>query len=213
MKTNKIIAALLLAAATLPVSAQSSNTDNYSRLDLHLILSNPEFEGHGVYLTDSHVQYGIGLHNVYGINLTGHKLPLFLEIGPEVNYTYKYEEVDNWDFEYLYTEEIETRRLSVGTPIDVAYKFRLSDAIAISPYAGINVKYNVLAATYYDDIKFDDFEDGANRFQLGWNIGFGFYFGKFYLGHRYSEDITPFIEKHHSKTIFQTHYLNLGIQF
>lgn len=216
MKTNKILAALILAAATLPASAQffNTDTDDYTRLDFQLILSHPEYEDYGVYFSNTHTQYGLGLNYIYGYNLTGHKLPLFVEFGPELNYTYKYEEIDYWDIhDCLETEKIRTRRLTLGTPVDFVYKFRLTDGITVAPYAGIDIKANLLAATYTNGIKADAFSEGANLFQLGWNLGFGFYFNKFYLGHRYSEEITPFIEKHRSKTIFRNNYLNLGIRF
>lgn len=190
-------------------------TDNYTRLDLQFILSQQGYRKHEVHYTNKHDQYGLGIDYLVGINITGHKLPLFVEIGPDINYTFRYEEVDYWDHsEKYYEEEIKNRKLSIGTPVNISYKIRLCDAISIAPYLGLNVKYNILAASYYDDRKIDAFDDeNANRFQLGWNIGFGFYFKNFYVGNKFYKDITPFIENRGAKVSFRNYYLNLGVKF
>mgnify|MGYP004447309669 FL=1 len=109
------------------------------------------------------------------------------------------ETLDEDDFN---KESISSKMLSLSVPINVSYRLRITDGIDIQPYTGINLKVNVLGdITYtyeghyhYDYYKesetkswFDE-EYGAKRFQMGWQIGLGVNFKKFYLGLEYGLD-------------------------
>lgn len=226
MKKNKFFLTAILSAITLSASAQFVNsnssssstalrpssvnsiTENYSRLNILPIFSQANVSGNGVNMTLDDLMYGIGIGYLFGINITGHNIPLFLEIGPEINYTCRYDEGDKS------VEDTFTQMITIGTPINVAYKIGLSDAISLAPFAGLNAKINVLSAVYQDGETYDTFDNvDANRFQLGWNVGIGCYFNRFYLGYRYYSDITPFWKENGVKATIDNNYINFGIKF
>ena len=215
---HKTLAVALLMAAALTASAQKfslTDTDDYSRLDLLPNLADPIYYDHGLHAT-SHMAPGIGIGYLFGINVTGHSLPLFLEVGPEVNYNVRFEEVDTWDDASgkPTEEDFTTRMLNVGVPLNVVYKVRFTDAISLAPFAGLNAKFNLLASTYRDGKEIaDSFDDGANRFQMGWNAGVGIYFNRFYVGQRFSSDITPFLKERYYKLKYKNYYLSFGVKF
>lgn len=199
----------------------NTDTDNYKRLNFSIVMSQPTLSGRisGTDFRSSEIDdmmFGVGIGYLYGINITGHNLPLFLELGPEFNYTFNVIE------DTYYDEKTWLHFLSVGTPIDVAYRLRLSDNISLAPFGGLDVRVNAMALAVGDDytasyFNSDDFEPTANRFQLGWNVGIGFYFGKFYLGYRFNSDIIPFMSDSEGRDniewTFKTNYVNLGIKF
>lgn len=199
----------------------NTDTDNYRRLTFSLNMAQPTLSGRisGSDFRSSDIEdmmFGAGIGYLFGINITGHNLPLFLELGPEVNYTFNAIE------DKYYDEKTWLHFLNVGTPVDVAYRLRLSESISLAPFGGLDVRVNAMAlatgddytASYFDS---DDFEPTANRFQLGWNVGMGFYFGKFYLGYRFNSDIIPFMSDSEGRDniewTFKTNYVNLGIKF
>lgn len=185
----------LMAIATvmsLGASAQliSSNTvthkasDNYNRFSVsYTSLSN----------IDEDAMSGISAAWTKGIAISK-TTPLFIETGLGVNYAWKSE------------DEYKINWLTATIPVNLVYKYEISDGIKLAPFAGIYLRGNLLGemnidddySQYMDDVNFfDDYDDGgyeASRFSFGWNIGVGVEINKFYLGLSYGSDLNEFVE-------------------
>lgn len=190
-----------------PFASLNSDVDNYGLLTFSPVFSIP-------YIDDDSGDtfYGIGIGYLFGINITGHKIPLFLEVGPEVNYMTRKDKADS-----KYVDDSWYHLLSVNTPLNVAYKLKVGDNITLAPFAGLTARINILAMSVDDEETYNAFDDGnAKRFQLGFNAGFGAYFNRFYVGYRYNHDLTAFEKNDYSSKydlVFDHHYITLGIKF
>ena len=96
------------------------------------------------------------------------------------------------------------QNMNFKVPVNYVYRFNVADGITIAPYAGINFKLNVATKLRdeYDGQKsdwvsvFDKDKMGSddltwNRFQMGWQVGVGFSYDKYYLGIQYGTDFIP----------------------
>lgn len=182
----------IAAVMSLGASAQliSSNTvthkasDNYNRFSVsYTSLSN----------IDEDAMSGISAAWTKGIAISK-TTPLFIETGLGVNYAWKSE------------DEYKINWLTATIPVNLVYKYEISDGIKLAPFAGIYLRGNLLGemnidddySQYMDDVNFfDDYDDGgyeASRFSFGWNIGVGVEINKFYLGLSYGSDLNEFVE-------------------
>lgn len=189
---KKLFALAFAATMSFGASAQliSSNTmteresNNYSRIT---------FGYNSVNFNDAidESMSGVSLEWTKGISVSA-SLPLFIETGIGATYAWKSE------------DDIDNRFLSIQVPVNLVYKYQLTDAINIAPFAGLYFRGNILAESEYEDEYdsdkinwFDDFEDdgfGASRFSYGWQIGVGVEFKKFYLGLSYGSDLNKLID-------------------
>lgn len=190
-----------------PFASLNSDVDNYGLLTFSPVFSIPY-----IHNVSGDTFYGIGIGYLWGINITGHKLPLFVELGPDVNYMVRKD-----DAEYEYYDDSWYHLLSVNTPLNVAYKLKVGDNITLAPFVGLTARINILAMSVDDEETYNAFDDGnAKRFQLGFNAGVGAYFNRFYVGYRYNHDITALEKSDYSSTLDVTldhHYITLGIKF
>lgn len=182
----------IAAVMSLGASAQliSSNTvthkasDNYNRFSVsYTSLSN----------IDEDAMSGISAAWTKGIAISK-TTPLFIETGLGLNYAWKSE------------DEYKINWLTATIPVNLVYKYEISDGIKLAPFAGIYLRGNLLGemnidddySQYMDDVNFfDDYDDGgyeASRFSFGWNIGVGVEINKFYLGLSYGSDLNEFVE-------------------
>lgn len=152
-------------AATLPMVAE----ENYQRVTVgyNAIFVDPK-GGDGETLNGFNAQYN------YGISLS-ENMPMFLEVGAGLNFGTK-----KWAGETF-------KVLQFAVPVNFAYKFNLSDAIALTPYTGINFKVNALGK-WGDANIFDEEVLDAKRFQMGWQVGAGVNFNAWYAGLEYGLD-------------------------
>ncbi len=189
---KKLFLMAIAAVMSLGASAQliSSNTvthkasDNYNRFSVsYTSLSN----------IDEDAMSGISAAWTKGIAISK-TTPLFIETGLGVNYAWKSE------------DEYKINWLTATIPVNLVYKYEISDGIKLAPFAGIYLRGNLLGemnidddySQYMDDVNFfDDYDDGgyeASRFSFGWNIGVGVEINKFYLGLSYGSDLNEFVE-------------------
>lgn len=182
----------IAAVMSLGASAQliSSNTvthkasDNYNRFSVsYTSLSN----------IDEDAMSGISAAWTKGIAISK-TTPLFIETGLGLNYAWKSE------------DEYKINWLTATIPVNLVYKYEISDGIKLAPFAGLYLRGNLLGemnidddySQYMDDVNFfDDYNDGgleASRFSFGWNIGVGVEINKFYLGLSYGSDLNEFVE-------------------
>lgn len=189
---KKLFLMAIAAVMSLGASAQliSSNTvthkasDNYNRFSVsYTSLSN----------IDEDAMSGISAAWTKGIAISK-TTPLFIETGLGLNYAWKSE------------DEYKINWLTATIPVNLVYKYEISDGIKLAPFAGLYLRGNLLGemnidddySQYMDDVNFfDDYEDGgleASRFSFGWNIGVGVEINKFYLGLSYGSDLNEFVE-------------------
>lgn len=173
----------IAAVMSLSASAQliSSNTvthkkgNGYNRLSVsYTSLSNIGEDG----------MSGISAAWTKGIAISK-TTPLFIETGLGLNYAWKSE------------DEYKTNWLTATVPVNLVYKYEITDGIKLAPFAGLYLRGNLvgnISSDYFDeDISFfDDYE--ASRFSFGWNIGVGVDINKFYLGISYGSDLNEFVE-------------------
>lgn len=147
--------------------------------------------------------------------------PLFVEGGMGIQYSFRSEdevpfifEDDGDYYEMSGTEKI--KMFSIKAPINILYNYSIpNSSIAICPFAGITLRYNLSAkykyqSDFYDDedeteinlFDEEDMDDDAwKRFQIGWQIGAKVMFNKsFTLGVSYGTDFSEIWEKTKIKT-------------
>jgi len=204
MKTIKFLAIAVAMMASVPAMAQfagggsssSSSTgdnENYQRIQV----------GYDALFEKGGSMHGAAAGYTYGLNLSSDR-PLYLEFGGRLNFG----------------SGNKITIMSISVPVNIAYKFNVTDGIAITPYTGINFRINLLATndghsmfgSDSDDPEgrslsrsnddpddgdwdedWDDYYDmSARRFQMGWQIGAGVNFGKWYAGLEYGLDFIKF---------------------
>ena len=197
-------------------SATSSNIlENYKRLDISFastIIDNFDDNFNGV-------SCGV----IWGTRLSK-SIPLFIEYGANVSWTTRKYENDLLDDDgyYYFDEDLDLTYtfINASVPINIAYKFALPNNpdVFISPFVGINCKYNIIGMIKAEDEKIDFFNDddmeifysdAAKRFQVGMNFGLGLSYKQLYIGYRFQPDYMDFIEDTKTKT----NYVTLGINF
>ena len=115
---------------------------------------------------------GFTLGYFRSIGIGGDNVPLFLEVGGNVQYGLHTEKVGG--------VRVNDHLMSLNIPINFGYSIRLGDNLALNPYMGIKFRLNLLGVETYD-IKGventnlyskDDMGDARyNRFQIGGQIG------------------------------------------
>lgn len=150
--------------------------------------------------------------------------PLFLEVGGALQYSfYSFDGLNPDDDDADDYLKFKWNMVSLKVPVSLTYNWYVSEKVAIAPYLGLTLRFNVYGSQRYkftdDDFKeyvedrygedgvdeleesksiFDkkDVDDTANRFQLGWQIGVNFKFNnKWYLGAAYGSDFIEYSKK------------------
>lgn len=113
--------------------------------------------------------------------------------------------------------------LSLNIPVNLLYRFNITDDFSISPYFGLDFRINVLGKNKYEEdyngdvdsydwnLFDDDDMDGDpwGRFQAGWHLGVGFDYSVLHVGVEYGTDFNEIAEK----TKFATTSITLGLNF
>lgn len=224
LKTLGLVAAMVLAV---PAQAQFTNGSSssvngdaipYNRLSLSYnntgISANKQAGDFDFSLN------GVGLEYTHGFSLS-YEHPVFIELGVKARYSLgSYDEEDYYD----YTNKLQF--LTAIVPLNFTYSFPVSEKVSIAPFAGLNFKAHILGKIkredeYGDDETkdvFDKDEMGGkdnifNRFQMGWQIGVGARYEKYYLGLSYGTDFLK-IYKHKKASINTGDFvLSLGYYF
>lgn len=221
MKKLTLMLTVALMAIATTASAQFANsskkssgvaadTENYNRISVAYSPLNIEKLG----LT------GISAGWTKGINVMQGQ-PLFLEVGVNVMYGFgkddaifggygdweDWEDWEDWGYDDYYGDYGKPKYtyLGVNIPILVTWKFAVSEKISIAPYAGVNLRGNIIMESKeefdgdeYKTDYFDSLEKGgvdAKRFGLGASFGVNFDINKFSVGVGYTTDFTEFAKK------------------
>ncbi len=186
-KLSFVLTVALMAIAT-TASAQfansgqkatkvSTNTENYNRFVAAYNSFSLSTEGASLDLT------GLSVGWTKGINIAD-GTPLYVETGLHVMYAFGSEY--GCDQSYL----------GVNVPVLITYKIAPIETMAILPYAGLNLRGNILGKESDDDYKFDYFDDyDAKRFGVGASLGVNFDFETLSVGLGYTFDFTEMMEE------------------
>ena len=239
----------ILLLAFLGVAAVSASAQGYTRLQLNFAPQTMEIKDvpseyanndfgagwDGMKLSTP----GFGLGFIKGIELSKTK-PLFLELGANANFLFKKADISE-DEDYKLTAKYSFLNLAI--PVNLAYRFKVSDAFSIQPFAGLNMKFNLLGKckneikvdsySFEEDLDFfsDKYEaedgedsegdsffygDKAKRFQLGLNVGCGFNISKLYIGYTFQPDLTNYAEIKDGETYkvkTRSNVITIGLNF
>lgn len=140
--------------------------------------------------------------------------PVFLNVGGAVNAAF-YSESEG-------DEEERMTFVAAKVPVSLTYKWAISDAISILPYAGLYARFNIIGNLTqdngYDDETisvFDKKDMGSSdatwkRFQIGYQIGANVMFNdKWHLGLAWSSDFSEICKK----CKFNTPAITIGLEF
>lgn len=206
----KTINALMLAGAL--CVASSAMAQDYNRVAISY--DNTRYSAGGDMKTimgddKSYSTNGFGLNYIHGFSLSS-SLPMFLEVGGNVNFNFygKSERPEGAENDYKY----QFQNINLQIPVNYTWRFNVVEDFTIAPYAGINFKFNFMQRDrfYYDskdtsddDKKWtnlmSDKEDGGmgskdetwNMFQMGWQVGVNFQYSNWVLGVQYGTDFIP----------------------
>lgn len=154
---------------------------------------------------------GFGLNYIHGFSLSN-SLPMFLEVGGNINFNFYGDSEKEDEYEYKY----QFQNINLQIPVNFTWRFNVVEDFTIAPYAGINFKFNFMQrqrgwSEYPDQDQKDldedkkwtnlmsDKEDGGmgskdytwNMFQMGWQVGVNFQYSNWVLGVQYGTDFIP----------------------
>lgn len=214
IKTAAVVCALLVAAPAFAQvntsSASAKKSYNTIGVSYTGVTFNPKDDDLD-FLDTSFNGFSLGYLHGFGVL---ENRPLFIETG--VKFTMGFAS-DSYDYDD-YDATVKQTLASLSVPVNLAYKFGVTDKFAIKPYVGINLKLHMIGkATYSDDedkistnwFDKDDMDVVFKRFQLGWHIGAAFHYNSVSLGVDYGTDFTQIAKKVSSNTINVT----LGYNF
>lgn len=239
MKKVKLILSVCLAACSLNMFAQFSNSsksstsvssDGWNTIYLQW---NPSHLSPNKGDSQSFNGFSIGYNHAFSLTQS---IPLYLETGLGFQYsTYKEDGefifYDPYDDDTYYLDGSQKFNMfSFKVPLHVLYKFDITNSpISIEPYAGLNMRFNLSAKMKISDLEDDyyeyDYEEDIDlfdkkdmgsssatwkRFQVGWEIGARVkYNNKLSLGVSYGQDFSEIAKKTH----IHTTTLSLGYCF
>lgn len=178
--------------------------------------------------------HGFKIGYTRGISVTK-KFPLFIEVGGNLQYN---RSNVGLAYYFLYDGELsdvfDCQFLSIGIPVNIAYKLSFTNGMYIEPYAGIGVKINVLGnekltredwdseyyytteieqeMNYFDAV--DTYDHPLNRFQFGGQVGIhlGYKFFDVHFGSEFFTPLTHFNDRHWSYK-FKNNCFHVGVGF
>ena len=162
--------------------------------------------------------FSLGYVKSFGVSSTA---PLFVETGLNLSYATYSEEKEEGKY---YSAEVKLNMMSLTAPVNLVYKYALSEEVSILPYAGVYLRGNLFGKykteTSYDgeteSTKLDLFDekdmgkDGVyKRLQLGWQIGVGLHYNNIALRLSYGKDFSEIAKK----TKVATTTMSVGLNF
>lgn len=171
MKKFFAMAVALIAAVT--VQAQDL-TDNYQKIYAGFS-SGKTFDAE----IDAYKGFNVGY--AYAFNITGHNVPLFLEVGAEYSYMSTTLKSDLGDAKW--------KDHSLQIPLNITYKFG-NENFSVAPFIGEAIKFH-LSNKIEDQSVFEDSD--YNRVQAYLNLGVNFVIARHWqIGYRYQLSETKF---------------------
>lgn len=194
-------------AAALIAASVSMNAQDYNRVALSYDYTglnfNKNMDMFGTDKAETLGTNGFGLNYIHGFGVANN---MFVEVGANVDFLF------GSRTEKFYDEEasFKTQNINLQVPVNFVYRFNITEGVSIDPYVGLNFKLHFTdkyKETYKDEDGeesskwisfFDDGEDAMdgkdytwNRFQMGWHVGVGVNYEKYYLGVQVGTDFIP----------------------
>ena len=172
------------------ITRQETNSNNYSRYAVGY--NSVSFSDD---IDESLTGFSLEWNKGISVSTT---LPLFVETGIGASYS------------WTSKDDVDYRFATIQVPLNLVYKYEVTDGVKIAPYAGLYFRGNLFAEIEEDgdtNNLFDDMEDGgweAKRFSYGFQIGVGVEFNKLYLGINYGTDLNKFIDI--DETVYDGYY-------
>ena len=206
----KNLKSLLVAGAM--VVAGSAMAQDYNRVGLSYNYDhyryNKNFYGNDKDRDPSFSSNGGGLNYVHGFRLT-RSLPMYIEVGGDINFGFKSETRTEHLTSIIASTKYQFQNINLTVPVNFAWKFNVGKDFYITPYIGINGKFNfvtrerkgvvngkVIWEDWKNILKKDKGngirkEDTWRIFQLGGQIGATFGWKHVSLGLQYGGDFIP----------------------
>lgn len=193
----------LFIAAAFIAATVSMNAQDYNRVALSYDYTglgfNKEMDLFGTEKAETVGQNGFGLNYAHGFGVATN---MFVEVGANVDFLFG----SRTEKAYGIEAKFKTQNINLQVPVNYVYRFNIADGVSIDPYVGINFKLHLTEKqkTEYsgqDDSDnkwanvFDDKDMGKdntwNRFQMGWQVGVGVNYERYYLGVQVGTDFIP----------------------
>ncbi|TFU93659.1 hypothetical protein E4T81_06790 [Barnesiella sp. WM24] len=195
---KKLIFAVALIAASVSMNAQDYNRVALS-YDYTGLSFNKEMDFFYTEKAETLGTNGFGLNYTHGFGVANN---MFVEAGANIDFLFgsRTEKEDGWE------ETLKTQNINLQVPVNFVYRFNITEGVSIDPYVGLNFKLHFSERMRFEDEEetgkwesvFDDGEDAMwgkdntwNRFQMGWQIGVGLNYEKYYLGVQVGTDFIP----------------------
>lgn len=232
---KKLIVLSLVLLSTVSAMAESYNLFSLSFDNVSMTANNKLGD---FFLTDEpgkgrHGSFnGLGIEYDRGFSISK-KLPMFVEVGAKVSFTFYSKTFEEQSFSESEKYNLSMNLIRFNIPVSYAYRFKLNKKYSITPYAGLDLRFNLAANAkqkyeYFDRDDqsssttelsmnmFDEDDMGSytfNRFQLGWHVGLRAEMNKFLLGLSCGTDFIPVMGyKGQNLNSFDLS-LNLGVKF
>lgn len=210
MKNLKLLMMAAMTMVCISASAQFTNTGSGGSSDVNTsgwnsfyVQFNPSWINYDIKHVDSDSFIGLQLGYSRAFSLSPN-IPLYLEVGGALEYSFFSPDTDDDDYYYYYDDEdITNYWLSLKVPVNVVYNIQIPNStIAIAPYAGMRLRGILLAKEKYGDETYDYFDKDDvgkdatwKRVQVGAQLGTNVKFNKFFIGLGYGFDITEVAKK------------------
>ena len=111
---------------------------------------------------------GFGLNYIHGFSVSS-TLPMFVETGLNLDFGFGSDTGDKVDiFDGWLQNKTKDQFINLQVPVNFAYKFAIADGVSVSPYVGLNFKFNLVGRSKseldYGGLDNEDIEDILDYF-------------------------------------------------
>lgn len=192
----------LFIAAAFIAATVSMNAQDYNRVALSYDYTglgfNKEMDLFGTEKAETVGQNGFGLNYAHGFGVATN---MFVEVGANVDFLFGSKKFKDDGYELPF----KTQNINLQVPVNYVYRFNIADGVSIDPYIGLNFKlhftekykFDVDDPDYnkwysvFDKKDMGDKDATWNRFQMGWQVGVGVNYERYYLGVQVGTDFIP----------------------
>ncbi|WP_289823237.1 outer membrane beta-barrel protein [Muribaculum intestinale] len=153
MKSLKAIMLAGALATAASASAQFANTgsntastdlDDYNRISVSYNNTHFGFNKEAGGSDSDFGLNGFGLNYIHGFSVSS-TLPMFVETGLNLNFGFGSDTGDKYDSgDYWLQAKNKKQFINLQVPVNFAYKFAIADGVSVSPYLGLNFKFNLV---------------------------------------------------------------------
>lgn len=217
---------LLLSLAIAAVATSTAMADGYNMVQLsydNVTMTNNKSKSIYEFLAgtkNNEAKYdktgsfnGFGLEYIHGFGI-GNK-PMYIEVGGKFSFTFFHKSAKiKEDYDDVTTTTINQNLIRLGIPVSYAYKFHCGNNFSVTPYAGLDFRFNLASSRTFKEVntsygdgyadeeeseddpvnlfsKDDTYDQAWNRFQMGWHIGARVEYLRYSLGLNLGTDFIP----------------------